>query len=88
MPGSISTTTVPALSKPKTSEMKSMPGRTNSASRVPCGTPQSRSPAGDAVAVLVQLAESDRSIAPLALAVVTERFDHGHSVRPGFGLTS
>ena len=44
MPGSIKIATAPALNSAKTSETKSMPGRTNSASRVPGVTPNRTRP--------------------------------------------
>ena len=57
MPGSIRMATAPALNSPNTSEMKSIPGRTSRASRVPGATPSCAQPAGDPVAVFVQFAE-------------------------------
>ena len=85
MPGSIRMATAPALNSAKTSEMKSMPGRTSRASRVPGDTPNCAQPPGDPVAVLVQLAEGDVPVVPLALGVVAQRLDHGDGVGPGLG---
>ena len=52
---------------------------------MPGRTPISRNPRGDPVAVLVEVAERDVPVFPLALAVVAERFDHGHRVGGGSG---
>ena len=84
MPGSIRIATAPDFIRPKASAMKSMPGGTSNASRVPGMAPIAQS-AGDSVAVLVELAKGDVPIAAAAVGVVIQRLDHGGRVRSGLG---
>ncbi len=80
MPGSIRIATAPALKMANVRAMKSIPGRTNRASRAPAGTPHSRSPRGNAVALLVELAEADLPVLPFPPAIVPQRLDHGDTL--------
>ena len=66
MPGSISTVTTPALNSAKTSEMKSMLGRTISTSRMPGRTPIAGRPAASRLLSSSSSAKRQRFVLPLA----------------------
>ena len=80
MPGSIRIDHGPGLDSPNTSETKSMPGRTSSASRVPGVTPSSRSPRAMRSLSWSNSRKVTLPIAPFSTAVVAQRLDHGDGV--------
>ena len=58
-PGSTSTITIPARNNPNTSATNSIPGRTMSVSRVPCGTPHANNPRSNPRRFCVKLCKCD-----------------------------